>query len=122
MNEFIQIWGIAICVGGLDYLIKGVPEWKKLKPFFQGSSWHIVIGVVYLLSILALSFSTMNYLILVGIFAIINEDFAYWCFHRIHRGFWKVKPPFNLELWFYYFYLVVINGTLLILFEVFNGR
>jgi len=121
MIEYILIVLAGFAVGLIDYIIKGVIEWKNLKDFLRGTTWHLTITFLYILVIIALAYANGRPLLLAGILGVINEDFSYWICHRIHKGFWKVKPPFNLELWFYYFYLVVINGTLLILFEVFNG-
>jgi len=114
--EYIQILGIGIAIGLIDYLIKGVPKWKELAPIFQGESWHIIIGFMYILAIVMLAYANLNILVLIGVFGIINEDFSYWIFRFIHKRWWKLKPPFDIPVWFYYSLLILINGILIYLF------
>ena len=127
MTDYIQILGIGIAIGLLDYLIKGVPKWDTLGDIFQGISWGLIISILYILAIVALACANMKLLLLVGILAVINEDFSYWIFRYIFMKVkfrksrvvsigWILKPPLNIPVWLYYSYLVLINVILIYLF------
>jgi len=119
MDEWILVLSAGVFIGGLDFIIKGIPKWTDLRDIFTGFIWGLIIILIYILAITALAFAHGKLLLLAGVLAVINEDFFYWVFHWIWHGEYKLKPPLNIPVWFYWFYLVVINGTLLILFEVF---
>ena len=127
MDDYFLILGIGVAIGFIDFAIKEIPKWDDLKPIFQGTSWHMIIAALYILVITGLSTAHFRPVLYFGLFAIINEDFAYWIFRYIYvklkyrnkayTAGWKLRPPFNLPVWLYYSYLLLINGSLIYLFE-----
>jgi len=109
---------IGLCLGIVDYLIKGTEAWNKLPSWFQGWSWHITLVAVYVLCIVAYSLSHDNMLALIGILGIINEDFGYWLAYWIDKNELKIKPPGNLlNIRGYIICLLLINLIIYLVME-----
>ena len=108
---------LAACIGGFDYLTKGLAtdagRWPDLPKIMQGHSWGVIMLTVYGAGIALIAVTTGHDGYWYGLILFANEDMAYWSWRYLLTGRKPNKLPFEINKYIYSVWIIVSNVVVL---------